>query len=263
MNNEENTQNNINNGSEPVIEVAQDEIKKISTASKKLSMPVAILLAGIIIALAVVVSSGNGNSFKLKNNNGKINVSDIGDTREMEQVTKNDHIKGDLNKAKIAVVEFSDLQCPYCRQIHPVLTKMVETYGTDVAWVYRHFPLESIHPRARISAHGSECAAELAGNDGFWKFIDGIFTYAGTTDPFTDEGLNTFAVNAGVNVDAFKACQTSGKYNDKIDDYLDDASSSGAQGTPDITVVNLKTGEAVHIGADPSILASVIEKMLK
>lgn len=256
---EENTQNNVENTTTPVIE----NITKATNEPKKLSMPVAILLAGIIIALAVVFSGrAGGKSFGL-NTGGKINVKDASDVRSMEPVTKNDHIRGDLSKAKIAVVEFSDLQCPYCKQIHPMLIEMSKAYENDVVWVYRQFPLESIHPRARPLAHASECVADLAGNDGFWKYLDEVFGYNGADDPFSDQSIKNFATAAGANIDAFTACQSSGKFNNKIDDYLSDASSSGAQGTPDVTVINLKNGEAIHIGADPSLLAQTIEKMLK
>ena len=259
--NEENTQNSIENA--PIMDtpVTQSTVPPVSNEPKKLSMPVAILLAGVIIALAVLFSGRTGGKSFGMNTGGKINVKDAGDIRMMEPVTKNDHIRGDLSKAKIAVVEFSDLQCPYCKQINPMLVEMSKAYGNNVAWVYRDFPLESIHPRARISAHGAECVADVAGNDGFWKYVDGIFGHTGTDDPLSDENLSKFASAAGMDANAFSECQKSGKFNGKIDNYLADASSSGAQGTPDVTVINLKTGEAVHAGADPKMLAQVIEKM--
>ena len=256
---EENTQNNIENNS-------TEKTISMSNSPKKLSMPVAIIIAGAIIAFGII-ASGRTGEFKL-NNKGKINVKDPGESRMIEPVTKNDHIKGDLSKAKVAVVEFSDLQCPYCKQIHPALQEMMNVYNSDVVWVYRHFPLESIHPRARASSHASECVNELAGNEGFWKFIDAIFAHTGKDDPLSDESLINFAINSGVdkdtiNKDAFIACQASGKYNSKIDEYLTDAENAGAEGTPDVTVINLKTGEAIHVGANPQMLAKVLDKMLK
>ncbi len=193
-------ENNIEHNTAPVVDKAPAE-------SKKLSMPVAILLAGVMIALAVLVSGRGGIQL---GGNGKIKVQEPGSTEKiMEPVTSSDHVRGNLDKAKVAVVEFSDLQCPYCKQIHPILGQMSEVYGDDVVWVYRHFPLESIHPRARISAHASECVAELAGNDGFWKFIDGIFTVEG--DPLTDEKLNKpgiICVRDVANIDSCAFIQT-------------------------------------------------------
>ena len=127
--------------------------------------------------------------------------------------------------------------------------------------MYRHFPLESIHPNARPTAHASECVNEIAGNDGFWKFVDGIFT-SQDASVFTETGLQNVAQNSGADLELFKACQTSGKYNELIDNHITDATNSGARGTPDLTVINLKTKEAVHVGADPSQLGQVIDQML-
>lgn len=81
-----------------------------------------------------------------------------------------DHIRGSLD-APVRIVEYSDFDCPYCKQIHPALKSVTDT-NTSVAWVYRHFPLTNLHPNAGIKAIASECAAELGGNDAFWKYTD-------------------------------------------------------------------------------------------
>lgn len=251
---EENTQNNIENISENNANVAP-------SSPSKLSMPVAIIIAGIIIAFGIMASGKMGN-IKL-GNKGKINVKDPGESRMIEPVKKDEHIYGDLSKAKVAIVEFSDLECPYCKQIHPMLKEVTTAYGGDVVWVYRHFPLESIHSQARISAHGSECVAELTGNEGFWKFIDGIFTHSTKDNPLVDENLTKLAVASGANADEFNNCQSSGKYNEKINESITDAENAGAEGTPDVTVINLKNGEAIHVGANPQMLGKVLDQMLK
>ncbi len=255
--NEEETQNPMVN--EPQI---NNNEKIAPKESPKLSMPVAIVLAGVIIAFGIIIS-GKGLNLKLHKGGSKINIKNPNEDRALNPLNKNEHIRGDLSKAKVAIVEFSDLQCPYCKQIHPALQQITTVYGSDVVWVYRHFPLESIHPRARPSAHASECVTELAGNDGFWKFVDSIFAHTGKDDPLTDENLLKYATLAGADGTAFTACQTSGKHDSKIDDYLQDSENAGAAGTPDVTVIDLKTMEAVHVGADPSLLAQVIDKMLK
>lgn len=253
--NEQNTVNDVVNTTTDTQAVSK------AADSNKLTMPMAIVIAGVLIALALILSGNSGS--KVKNSNGKLTVQDPSALRSLNPVTEKDHIRGDLSKAKVAVVEFSDFECPYCKQLHPTMLKMMEVYPEDVAWVYRHFPLESIHPNARPAAHASECVAELAGNDGFWKFTDGIFNFAGSGSPFEPNNLASIVSAAGADITAFNTCQTSGKYDNKIDDYITDASNAGAQGTPDLTVVNLKTGEAVHIGADPNLLGQVLEQMLK
>lgn len=82
------------------------------------------------------------------------------------------NVKGDLETASVVVVEFSDFQCPACRATRPLVESLFEQYGDDVALVYRHFPLDSIHANARWAA----AAAEVAGEAGlFWEMHDVLF----------------------------------------------------------------------------------------
>src|SRR2546425_393177 len=74
--------------------------------------------------------------------------------------------------AKVTVVEFSDFQCPFCQRAKPVLDEIATRHPNDVKIVYRHLPLDSLHPRARASAEAAACAAE--GNK-FWEFHDRLF----------------------------------------------------------------------------------------
>lgn len=83
-----------------------------------------------------------------------------------------DHIRGDAN-APIKIIEYSDYECPFCSRVHPTIQSLLST-NSDVAWIYRHLPLEQIHPMARPLAEASECAAELGGNDAFWAFTDAL-----------------------------------------------------------------------------------------
>lgn len=90
-----------------------------------------------------------------------------------EVVSEEDHAIGAVD-APITIIEYSDLECPFCQRAHPTIQSLVKE-NSDVSWVYRHLPLEAIHPTARPLAEGSECAAELGGNDAFWAFIDKVF----------------------------------------------------------------------------------------
>lgn len=96
-----------------------------------------------------------------------------GEVGEVEPVSDADHIRGSLD-AKVKIIEYSDLECPFCATLHPTLQTIMQDFDGDVAWVYRHFPLE-FHPSAKPLAIGSECAAQLGGNDKFWEYIDYVF----------------------------------------------------------------------------------------
>lgn len=87
---------------------------------------------------------------------------------------KKDHILGDRN-APIAIIEYSDYQCPFCHAVHPTYKQIMKEYDGKVMWVYRHFPL-SFHPEAMPLAIASECVASLKGNDAFWAFSDKVMS---------------------------------------------------------------------------------------
>lgn len=82
-----------------------------------------------------------------------------------------DHVRGDRN-ADIAIIEYSDLECPFCARFHNTANQAVEEL--NVMWVYRHFPLTG-HQFAQLKAEASECIAEYGGEDAFWAYTDAIF----------------------------------------------------------------------------------------
>jgi protein-disulfide isomerase len=96
---------------------------------------------------------------------------------EIKPVSAEDHIVGDIN-AKIIIVEYSDLDCPFCKVFHATMHRVVKDSGGDVAWVYRHYPIPQLHPNAFAKAQETECAWEQGGNEAFWKYTDKIFEVA-------------------------------------------------------------------------------------
>src|SRR3989344_1624075 len=74
--------------------------------------------------------------------------------------------------ASVTVIEFSDFQCPFCSRVNPTVKKVLSDYGDKITFVYKHFPLVSIHPRAQKAAEASECAKDQGK---FWEFHDHLF----------------------------------------------------------------------------------------
>lgn len=103
----------------------------------------------------------------LKNDAPSLNV-------QIRPVTSTDHIVGNLN-AKIVIVEYSDLDCPFCKVFHNTMHQVVKRNNGDVAWVYRHYPISQLHPNAFKKAEETECAWEQKGNKAFWEYTDKIF----------------------------------------------------------------------------------------
>src|SRR3989344_453399 len=142
-----------------------------------LSIPGAIVIAGALIAGAVYVSQNRSGSTELQPQAAE----QTGDLEEMSPITSTDHIRGNPD-APIKIVEYSDFECPFCKRFHETMQQVSAEYGDQVAWVYRHFPLDQLHSKARKEAVASECAAELGGNDAFWKFTDRFFELTPSND---------------------------------------------------------------------------------
>jgi protein-disulfide isomerase len=143
-----------------------------------------------------------------------------------------DHILGDPN-ASIVVVEFSDLECPFCKNFESTMNSLLSTYGKSgqLAWVYRDFPL-NIHPRSEKESEASECANELGGNDAFWKYTEAVFATTTSNNTLDPQKLPIIAGNIGLDVAKFNTCLSSGKYAALITDQTNDALAAGARGTP-------------------------------
>ncbi|MBI2484613.1 DsbA family protein [Candidatus Uhrbacteria bacterium] len=168
--------------------------------------------------------------------------------------TETDWVKGDLKKAKVVLVEYSDYECPFCGRHHPTMQKIVDTYGEDVAWVYRHFPL-SFHPEAQPAALAAECVGEQGGDAAFWKFTDVMFAKQTTLGTAQYEAE---AAALGMDMAKFKDCVTSQKYANKINDQQADGSASGVSGTP-ATFVN---GQMVSGAVPYAQLEQIIKAQL-
>lgn len=174
---------------------------------------------------------------------------------QLAAITDKDHIRGNKN-AKISIVEYSDFQCPFCSKHHPTLQGLIEEYGDRVNWVYRHFPIESIHPNARPAANASECASEQGK---FWEFADQLF--AGQTRLGSDF-YKEVARNLGLDIGKFESCLSSNKYDSKVNADLLDASRAQGRGTPHNIIV-FADQKIPLSGAQPAVaFKQVIDALL-
>ncbi|MFN8420331.1 MAG: thioredoxin domain-containing protein [Anaerolineae bacterium] len=130
--------------------------------------------------------------------------------------------------AKVTVIEFSDFQCPYCEIFYnQTYTLLKQQYGDKIRFVFKHFPLTSIHPQAYPAALASECAREQGK---FWEYHDVLFQNQGNLFP---DALITYANNIGVpNMDQFQKCVADAKYADRVEKDFNQAITHFATGTP-------------------------------
>ena len=185
-----------------------------------LTVPIAIILGGILVAGAVYLSLRHPIAF-----------SGVGNPALVRPVGVNDHIFGNP-AASVVIVEYADFDCEYCKDFSDTLHQIVANEGTDgdVAWVFREFPITEIHPNAFSNARAAECAARVGGNDAFWKFTDKLFA----NQPIDPANYGTFAIGAGISSENFATCYANASTTLDARIYADrqNALDVGAQGAP-------------------------------
>lgn len=221
------------------------------TLYDKYGMPIAVFLGLALIAGALYF--GDGAPSQVGNNNGGQGApEDAGSLDALAPVTAEDYIRGNPN-ADVIIVEFSDTECPFCKRFHETMQEVMKEYGASgkVAWVYRHFPLDVLHQKARSEAVALECAGELGGNDAFWAYTDLVYQTTNSNDSLDPAELPKIAGTVGLDVAAFTACLTSGRHDAAIEADVNDAIASGGRGTP-WSIIVTKSGEKYPLsGAQP------------
>ncbi|MES3031180.1 MAG: thioredoxin domain-containing protein [Patescibacteria group bacterium] len=218
-----------------------------STQAKSfLTVPVAILIAGALVAGSVIWTNvGKVGSQVAAVADAEKNIASL-----MKPVSSDEHILGNPN-ASIKIVEYSDASCPFCKIFHATMNKIIDTYGAsgDVAWVYRHFPIDKedatgrvLHPNAGHEAQAMECAASLGGNQKFWAYTNRLYDVTPSVTPQSPNGLDQkelpkIAEFVGLNVADFNSCLSSGKFKDKVESQYLEALNIGLTGTPSSVLI--------------------------
>jgi protein-disulfide isomerase len=166
--------------------------------------------------------------------------------------TKDAPVLGDP-KAPVKLVEFSDFECPVCRNLHDVLRGMLPNYP-QVQVVFKDFPIEQLHPWARTAALAGRCAYQQDPK-AFWKVYDLIYD---SQDLISAENawtkMNEFAGQSGLNLEAFKSCLASPEAAAAIDASRANGQQLEVSSTPTIFV----NGRRI-VGADPHLIEQYIQ----
>lgn len=160
-------------------------------------------------------------------------------------IGEDDYVRGNPD-AKVTLVEFTDLECPFCKKFHPSIKNVFEANGDDVRWVYKHFPL-SFHPEAKPAAIAAECAGKLGGNDTFWTYVDTLYD---NQNDLGDALYKQVAADLGLNATEFATCLDSNEFDAKIAADQQLGQSVGVGGTPSTYVIAGDVAEKLN-GAVP------------
>jgi protein-disulfide isomerase len=178
-----------------------------------------------------------------------------------ETVEDGKHIYGSLN-ARFTLVEFSDMECPYCKRFHSTPKQIVDASKGRVNWQWKHLPLSFHNPAAQQEALAAECIAEQKGNRGFWVFVNDVFRHTQGNGGGV-ANLAALVSDVGAELNKFRECLASGKYEEQIQQDIQKATGYGINGTPATFIVDNRTGKSQLLAGAQSAQAvmAIIRKM--
>lgn len=240
--------------------------------NEKLIIPISIVIAGIVIAGAIVFTGSKNVPVAAPTAQQPSAQQPSGEVSKISKVDATDHVFGSRD-ADIFVIEYSDVECPFCKTYHDeTLSRLKADYqGNDrVAFVFRHFPLDApftreLHPGATEKAIASECISSIAGDDKFFSFIAGLFADSssnGMTGEALEVKLVELATSIGVDASAFKSCYAKNDGTPVAADFQN-GSEGGVQGTPTVFLQDARTNQTFLAVPDYSTLKQAIEIYLQ
>ena len=180
-----------------------------------------------------------------------LNTNPLTDTVKKIQIA-NSPVLGNPN-APITLVEFSDFECPVCRNLHDSLRGILPNYP-QVRVIFKDYPLDTIHPWARTAALAGRCAYQQDPN-AFWKMYDSIYDAQDLISASNVyEKVTEFAAKCGLNPEVFKACMSSPQATQAIDASVANGNLLEVRSTPTVFV----NGRRI-VGADPRIVQQYLD----
>jgi Na+/H+ antiporter NhaA len=136
-----------------------------------------------------------------------------------------DHARG-ADDAPVTLLEYGDYECPYCGQAEVVIRELLESFGDDLRYVWRHLPLNDVHPNAQMAAEAAEAAADQGA---FWEMHDKLLQHQ---DELAPPDLNRFAEELGLDVERFWGELRRRVHDARLAEDVASADASGVAGTP-------------------------------
>lgn len=228
--------------------------------------PISILVGSVIIALVLLVGllSINSNVNKLNpdyegdtgaqlgaNDDSGAPTADV-DPENVTTSVDDDPYLGNKEDAKVAIVEFSDFECPFCKRFHQETFDELKKNYIDTGkaiLVYRDLPLSFHDPMATKEAMTAECVQEQGGNEAFFKFATSLYdATASNGQGVSDDKLYSLASDAGVDKNKVKSCVENKDFADEVANDAKAAQDAGVTGTPGFVIGKLQDDGTVTEG---------------
>jgi protein-disulfide isomerase len=160
---------------------------------------------------------------------------------------------GNEQDPKLTIVEFGDFQCPYSKEAANIVRSLMTRFAGKVRFIYRDYPIESIHPASMQASMAAECAREQLK---FWPYHDKLYANQAA---LTMADLLHYGEQVGVDMDQFQKCMTSDRYKSAVEDDLQTAVKLGLRGTP----IFFFNGQKVEGVIPENIFELLINKMIQ
>jgi len=158
---------------------------------------------------------------------------------------------GDAISPDLTIVEFADFECPFSRNASLTVRSLMAKYGDRVQIIFRHYPIETLHPGAGRVATAAACANEQGK---FWAYHDKAFA----ANSYTPDDLTRFAAEVGLDMATFERCLISGQAQVQVQKDLEAARTLGLRGTPTF----MFDGQTVEGDIPPDVFESIIQRFL-
>ena len=211
------------------------------------------LFVSILIALV-----GGGAMIFLNEGEESKTVQGVVGTVILEE---QDHFLGSRS-ASVKIVEYAEVECPYCKKLHPILLRILSENEGRVSLVYRHFPL-TIHPKSFNEATALECVAEAKGDAGFFEYLDKLYEASPSNNNIDLAILPGLASELGIREETFSECLASDRYRARILRDVESGIGLNVDSVPHLIVV-APNGKEFVFSRSPSYAAlnAVIETAL-
>ncbi|MEK7139683.1 MAG: thioredoxin domain-containing protein [Patescibacteria group bacterium] len=224
----------------------QEKLDRQQMAVRRGSWRRLAIWGGVIVGLVVIV----WGLILLAGNSAVTSISIDG------TIDPSDHVRGNP-AANVVVIEYSDFQCPACKYYEPMLSRLSADFGDQIALVYRHFPLTTIHANAQVAAQAAEAAA-IQGK--FWEMHDRLFdqqtTWATERNPI--DLFRGYAQELGLNVEQFNSDYSSREVRGVISRHVASARAANLPGTPSIFI----NGQLIDNPRDYESLQAMVQSAL-
>ena len=227
------------------------------------AIPIAIICGFALIAVAIFFSNSNDPAPIENRESSNTAATAPLPTNTLRALDETDYVRGNPN-APIVMYEYSDYECPFCKQFHESMTQIMDEYGVTgkVAWVYRQMPLTQLHPNAARISESALCVGELGGNKAFWTFSDRLFFERDTDAPTNVTRIPEYLEESGVDEDSYNLCLSSGHNQQKVLDSATEGFDIGVRGTP-YTIITVGNEKEVIPGAvSYTFLRGVLEQLI-